>query len=126
MKLIKECDTSSYVLLSQNCFGNSHLLWSQSFRNLFCDVCYWNFYCIESVDCLGFSNIVHVCSDPHGVRLFATLWTVAHQAPLSMVFSQRKYWSRLPFPPLGNLPNPGMELASADGFFTTSATWEAF
>ena len=86
------------------------------------------FYCIESVDCLGFSNIVHVCSDPHCVGLFETLWTVARQAPLSRVFSQQECWSRLPFPPLGDLPNPEMELASlmspglADGLFTTSAT----
>ena len=43
------------------------------------------------------------------VRLFATPWTVAHQAALSMGFSRQEYWSRLPCPPLGNLPNPGME-----------------
>ena len=43
------------------------------------------------------------------VRLFATLWTVAHQAPLSMGFSRQEYWSGLPCPPLGGLPNPGIE-----------------
>jgi len=65
------------------------------------------------------------------VQLFATLWTVAHQAPLSMGFSRQEYWSGLPFPPLGDLPNPGiksmclMSPALAEGFFTTSATWEA-
>ena len=37
------------------------------------------------------------------VRLFATLWTVAHQAPLSMGFSRQEYWSGLPFPPPGDL-----------------------
>ena len=41
-----------------------------------------------------------------------TLWTVAHQAPLSMEFSRRKYWSGLPFPSSGDLPNPGMEPGS--------------
>ena len=41
------------------------------------------------------------------VRLFATPWTVACQAPLSMRFSRQEYWSRLPFPPPGCLPNPG-------------------
>ena len=46
------------------------------------------------------------------VRLFATLWTVAHQAPLSMVFSRQEYWSGLPFPPAGDLPYPGIEPAS--------------
>ena len=43
------------------------------------------------------------------VLLFVTLWTVAHQAPLSMEFSRQEYWSRLPCPPPGDLPNPGTE-----------------
>ena len=43
------------------------------------------------------------------VRLFATLWTVARQAPLSMGFSRQEYWSGLPFPSPGDLPNPGIE-----------------
>ena len=43
------------------------------------------------------------------VQLFATPWTVAHQAPLSMRFSRQEYWSRLPFPSPGDLPNPGIE-----------------
>ena len=46
------------------------------------------------------------------VRLFATLWTVAHQAPLSMGFSRQEYWSGLPFPSPGDLPNPGIEPGS--------------
>ena len=40
------------------------------------------------------------------VRLFMIPWTVAHQAPLSMEFSRQEYWSRLPFPSQGELPNP--------------------
>ena len=65
------------------------------------------------------------------VHFFATPWTVARQASLSMGFSRQEYWSGLPFPPPGNLPSPGIEptlLTSpllADGFFTTSAAWEA-
>ena len=43
------------------------------------------------------------------VRLFANLWTVAHQAPLSLGFSRQEYWSGLPFPSPGDLPNPGIE-----------------
>ena len=43
------------------------------------------------------------------VRLFATPWTVAHQAPPSMGFSRQEYWSGLPFPSPGDLPNPGIE-----------------
>ena len=46
------------------------------------------------------------------VRLFATLWTVARQAPLSMEFSRQEYWSGLPCPPAGDLLNPPMELES--------------
>ena len=43
------------------------------------------------------------------VRLFATQWTVAHQAPLSMGFSRQEYWSDLPCSPPGDLPNLGIE-----------------
>ena len=59
------------------------------------------------------------------VWLFATLWTVARQAPLSMGFSRQEYWRGLPFPPPGDLPSPGIEPAfpaspaSASWFFTT-------
>ena len=44
------------------------------------------------------------------VRLFLTLWTIAHQAPLSMGFSSQEYWSGLPGPPLGDLPDTGIDL----------------
>ena len=44
------------------------------------------------------------------VRLFATPWTVAYQAPLSMQFSRQDYWSGLPIPSPGDLPNPGIEV----------------
>ena len=43
------------------------------------------------------------------IQLFATLRTVAHQAPLSMGFFRQEYWSVLPYPPLGDLPNPGIK-----------------
>ena len=43
------------------------------------------------------------------VQLFVTPWTVAHQAPLSMGFSRQEYWSELPFPSPGDLPDPGIE-----------------
>ena len=62
---------------------------------------------------------------------FATAWTVACPAPLSTGFSRQEYWSGLPCPPPGHLPNPGIELVPltspmlAGGFFTTSTTWEA-
>ena len=63
---------------------------------------------------------------PSHVCLFAIPWTVAHQFPLSM----QQYWSRLPFPPPGGLPNPGIEpmspatSASVGRFFTYRATRE--
>ena len=47
------------------------------------------------------------------VRLFATLWTVAHQVPLFMEFSKEEYWSELPCPSPGDLPDPGTEPASS-------------
>ena len=43
------------------------------------------------------------------VRLFVTPWAVAHQTPQSMGFSRQEYWSGLPFPSPGDLPNPGIE-----------------
>ena len=46
------------------------------------------------------------------VQLFATPWTGAHQAPLSMKFSRQEYWSGLPFPSPGDLLNPGIKLTS--------------
>ena len=62
------------------------------------------------------------------VQLFVTPWTVAYQAPRSMGFSRQEYWSGLPFPSPGDLPDPETEPTSlmspalAGGFFTTSAT----
>ena len=64
------------------------------------------------------------------VQIFVTLWTGAHQAPLSMGFSRQKQWSGLPYTPLGGLPNPGIKPASpvtpalVGGLFNTSATWK--
>ena len=46
------------------------------------------------------------------IQLFVTPWTVAHQAPLSMGFSRQEYWSGLPCPPPGDLPNSGIETRS--------------
>ena len=65
------------------------------------------------------------------VQLFVTPWTVALKAPLFMAFSRQEYSSGLPFPPPGDLPDPGMEpkssvsLALAGRSFTTRITWEA-
>ena len=63
----------------------------------------------------------HTCMFSH-VWLFATPWTVARQAPLSMGFSRQEYWSGLLCPPPGDLPDPGIKSASsalAGKFFIT-------
>ena len=73
----------------------------------------------------GKSSIIHACtllespsqsrfiecvlSHFSHVRFFVTLWTVARQATLSMGLSRQEYWSGLPCPPLGDLPDPGIE-----------------
>ena len=73
---------------------------------------------------------IHCCRFSR-VWLYVTPGTVAPQAPLSLGFSRREYWSRLPCPPPRGLPNPGirppslMSSALTGGFFTTRATWEA-
>ena len=66
--------------------------------------------------------VVCVCLHSNCFPLFMTSWTVAHQAPLSMGFSKQEYWSRVPFPSPGHLPDPGTEpMSSALGgrFCTT-------
>ena len=54
------------------------------------------------------------------VQLFVTSWTVTHQAPPSMEFSRQEYWSGLPFPSPGDLPDPGIEPGyhQPKGFYT--------
>ena len=64
------------------------------------------------------------------VQLFAIQWTEARQAPLPMESSRQKYWSGLPCPAPGDLPDPGIKAMStspavAGEFFTTGTTWEA-
>ena len=54
------------------------------------------------------SLLLLLCHFSH-VRLSVTPWTVAYQAPLSMGFSRQEYWNGLPFPPLGDLPDPAIE-----------------
>ena len=73
---------------------------------------------------------MRACELSH-VQLFATPWTRAYQAPLSMRFSRQEYWSGLPFPSPGDIPHPGMEPESsvspalAGEFFYHGANWGA-
>ena len=65
--------------------------------------------------------VIGKCVCAQSYLTLGTPWTAAHQDPLFMEFSRQKYWSGLPFPPPGHLPNPGIEsepLALADRFFT--------
>ena len=77
------------------------------------------------------SSLCAVLSHFRYVQLFATPWTVAHQAPLSMGFSRQEYWSGLPRPPPRDLPDPGIKPASlmsptlAGRFFTIGTTCKA-
>ena len=70
---------------------------------------------------LPVKHYVWTCSVAH-LRLFATPWTVAHQAPLFMGFPRQEYWGGFPFPSSGDLRDPEMESrgpALAGRFFTT-------
>ena len=77
--------------------------------------------------------LIYSCVLNHfiGVQLLVIPWTIARQAPLSMGFSRQEYWSGLPFPSPGDLPNPGIEPPSLMSpvltgmFFTTSTTCKA-
>ena len=59
-------------------------------------------------------KFLHACmlSRFSHVQLFATLWTIARQAPLSMEFSRQEYWCELLFPSPGDLLDPGIKLES--------------
>ena len=70
---------------------------------IFCSASFVRFMCISM-------KTYEKVSVSHLVWLFVTPWTVAHQAPLSMEFSRQEYWSGLPFPSLGDLPDPGLNL----------------
>ena len=94
-------------------------------RNVFFNVL-WNFTGVISL-----FHYARVLSHFSHVQLFATLWIVACQTPLSMGFSRQEYWSGLACPFPGNLPDPGIEPVSlmspalAGVFFTTATTSEA-
>ena len=98
----------------------------------------WPFY-LHHIPCIPDSQIINFSPDLHWtikhpcacvlscfscIWLFATLWTIACQVPLSMGFFRQEYWSALPCPPPGHLPNPPeiKPTALVGGFFTTSAT----
>ena len=87
------------------------------------------FVCVCVCVCVNFSNMCGVhkslcccCLLAKSCLTLWTPWTIACQAPLSMGFPRQEYWSRLPYPSPGDLPNPGikpMHPALACGFFMT-------
>ena len=89
------------------------------------------YFCFTNRDFAHFCINACMLSCFRNVRLIVILWTIAHQASLSLGFSRQEYWSGLPCPPPGDLPNPGTEPvtllspALPGRFFTTSTTWEA-
>ena len=68
----------------------------------------------------------HCCLVSKTCPIFAIKWTVAHQAALSVGFSRQEYWSGLPFPPPGDLPNPGIEPTSPAQQAVSCSTGRSF
>ena len=97
-------------------------------KMVICSVCQFSWKCSHLGRTLqSREGGMHACSVAHCVQLCATPWTAALQAPLSTGFSKQEYWSGLSFPPLQDLPNPGVEPASpalAGRFFTTEPPGE--
>ena len=134
---------SQNMLSSVSCFINSALWWNSS--TLLCVSAVSFFSLLRGIPleictnlCLSTYKLIDICvicvewmpSPFSHAWLFATLGTVDHQAPLSMGFSKQEHWSGVPFPPPGDLPDPGIESrtlmspAPAGGLFTSSApTW---
>ena len=102
--------------------GTSSLLWGVSWSNQGG----WSRAALDLKYCLV-RACMHAQPLSH-VRFFATPWTVARQAPLSMGFPRQKCWNGWPFPPPGDLPDPGIEPISpsspAGRFFTTEPPGE--
>ena len=96
----------AYFLVREGC---THMIIKKQYK-VICDS-----YCLVAKSCLSLFFFLMSNS-------FATLWTIAHKSPLSVGFPRQEYWSGLPFPSPGYLPDPGIEPVSpalAGGFFIT-------
>ena len=113
---LRTCKPRREVALEPDQVGSQPLgfLISRTVRNAFL---FWSHLHAQSLSC---------------VPLFATLWTIAHQAPLFMTLTWQEYWWRLSFPTPGDIPDPGIEPTSpassalAGGFFTTGPPGKPF
>ena len=103
---IGQCRYIGHFIHRGKCFLNNAsteygFFMKKTWRSTFLDACIFgvDFHCSDVC-----------CAQPLShFPLFVTLWTVTHQAPLSMEFSRQKYWSGLPFPSPGHLPHPGIK-----------------
>ena len=118
-------DSKDSVYLNQSVWYIISTNWRKSIRQNSTPIYVKKKNCPEC----GHREDLHVCmlSYFRHAQLYVTLWTVACQAALSMVFSRKEYLSGLPCPPPGDFPNPGIEptcprSALAGRFFTTSTT----
>ena len=106
----KLCKHTSYACFAHNCILSSSpapttcICWMSELMN----EPYRKFFLLV----FAYHWIIVVVWSLSHVQLFATLWTVAHQALLSMDFSRQEYWSGLPFPSSGDLPEPGIKPTS--------------
>ena len=116
--IVYVCVCMCVCLVAQSCptLCHSHIF-------IYTYICYM--HTLSHAKCL-------ICMLTHSshVQLFVTSWTIACQAPLSMIFFWQEYWSGLPCPPPGDLPNPEIELASLASHVWWQilyfwATWEA-
>ena len=126
----KHAQISTYLALTWNmCYHYPHsrlrdklLMVTQSWEDLRSE-------CRKLLECAVFHLSCASCFSP--AWLCETPWTVGHQAPLCMGFPKQEYWSGLPCPSPGDLPDPGIKPSSltspafAGRFFTSSTTWEA-
>ena len=97
--------TNMQWLVSKWEFYFAIVLIFEKLRNLICSMNLPCYLPISFVNCVCVKLLSHV-------RFFATPWTAARQAPPSMRFSRQEYWSGLPFPSPGDLPDPGIEPGS--------------
>ena len=136
----QSCRLEAEITMSQGWFLLRQLSWAS--RRHVCPHTVLSLACVpissykdttpnRPTPCLYFNlmTCLYVCILSH-VWLFVTPWTVACQALLSMGFPRQEYWSGLPFPSPGDLPDPGIEPvtlvspALAGGFLTISTIWE--